>query len=197
MYGDSETLRVGVGAFDGEGDDAALVRAARCNPIAFGELYEQYRDRVYTYLRSRSRNAEDAVDLTQQVFLHALDALPRYRGQDSTFAPWLFRIARNAAIDFHRRQRITVTWDLLPEMLQPVASDDPEGAVLHYEALARLRTRVAALEPDARELLALRFGARLTIAEAAAVVGKSEAAVKKRLFRIIQTLREDYHDNAR
>lgn len=196
MYGDSETLRADVGAFDSGGDDATLVRTARCDSIAFGKLYEQYRDRVYTYLRSRSRNAEDAVDLTQQVFLHALDALPRYRGKDATFAPWLFRIARNAAIDFHRRQRITVTWDLVPETLQPVASDDPERAVLHHEALARLRTRVAALEPDARELLALRFGARLTIAETAAVVGKSEAAVKKRLFRIIQMLREDYHDDA-
>src|SRR5581483_12168401 len=96
-------------------DESALVLAARHDASAFGTLYLRYLDRVYWYLRARTPSEEDAADLTQQVFLHALAALPRYRQQNVPFAAWLFRIARNVAIDFNRRRRATVTWDALPE----------------------------------------------------------------------------------
>src|SRR5205809_938268 len=62
---------------------------------------------------------------------------------------------------------------------------------------AYLRALLGALGPDTRELLALRFAAGLTFVEIAAVVGKSEAATKKRLARTLQSLKEHYHDDAR
>ena len=65
--------------------EAALVRAAQEDLTAFAPLYERYRDRIYAYLRTRTRSAEDAADLTQHVFLQALDALPRYRPQRVPF----------------------------------------------------------------------------------------------------------------
>jgi len=169
-------------------DDAILVEAARRQVSSFEPLYERYRDRIYAYMRLRTRRTEDAADLTQQVFLQALGALAQYRPQRGTFAAWLFRIARNVATDDARRRRVTIAWDLVPEALQPLAGDDPEAATLHTEALDRLRRVLAACPPPTRELLALRFTAGLTSAEIAAVVGKSEAAVKKQLTRIIQTL---------
>src|SRR5438270_7946671 len=91
-----------------ERDEAALVRAAQDDPAAFGALYEAHVDRVYAYFRSRTENIQDATDLTQQAFLQALDALPRYRPGKVPFAAWLFRIARNLAINFHRRRRPAV-----------------------------------------------------------------------------------------
>ncbi len=100
-------------------EDTMLIAAGRTDPTAFGALYHRYRDRIYAYLRARSSRDEDAADLTQQVFLHAFDAFPHYRGSGEAFAPWLFRIARNAAIDAHRRRRSTVSWDAVPEALQP------------------------------------------------------------------------------
>lgn len=165
--------------------------------LAFDELYERHRERVYVYMRTRTRNAEDASDLTQQVFLQALDALPHYRGDSSAIGAWLFRIARNTAIDFHRRERNALAWDLLPEALHPLATDDVEAGAMYHDAVARLRTTVLALDRDAREVLALRFAARLPIKDIAAVVGKSEAAVKKRLVRTLRRLRECYDDSAR
>jgi len=180
-----------------EADEAAEIQAARAERGAFGALYERYRDRVYAYLRTRTESAEDASDLMQQVFLRALDALPGYRGQPEAFAAWLFQIARNAAIDHHRRRRETVAWDLLPEALQPVAADTPEAAVLHREAAEELHSVLATFDRDTRELLALRFAARLSIADTAAIVGKSEAAVKQQLVRTMRRLKERYHDHIR
>jgi RNA polymerase sigma-70 factor, ECF subfamily len=178
-------------------DEVALVRAARQEPSAFAALYDRYLGRIYAYLRARTSNDEEAADLTQQVFLQALDALPRYREGRVPFAAWLFRIARNVAIDAHRRRRTSVAWDLVPEALQPVAAHDLEAGVLRREDIAQLRALLGALDSDTRELLALRFAAGLTFAEIAAVIGKSEAATKKRLARTLQSLKEHYHDDAR
>jgi RNA polymerase sigma-70 factor (ECF subfamily) len=181
----------------GESAEAALVRAAQKDLTAFAPLYQRYRDRIYAYLRTRTRTGEDAADLTQQVFVQALDALPRYHVQHVPFAAWLLRIARNAAATYHKRHRHTITWDLVPEALQPVAGDDVEAQILQREAVARLRTVLRTCDADTREVLALHFAARLTVAETAAAVGRSEAAVKKQLSRTIRTLKEQYYDPAR
>lgn len=162
--------------------------------VVFASLYERYRDQVYAYLRTRTQSVEDAADLTQQVFLRALDALPQYRGHREGLAPWLFRIAHNSAVDFHRRQHITVSWDLVPETLHPLANEDVEAGVLHHEAVVRLRILLGQLDQETREMLVLRFAAQLTVAETAAVLGKSEATVKKRLLRIIHRLKDQYNE---
>jgi RNA polymerase sigma-70 factor (ECF subfamily) len=169
--------------------------AACEGPAAFETLYERYLDRIYAYLRARTATEEDAADLTQQVFLRALAALPRRRGHEESFAAWLFRIAHNAAVDFHRRQRQTITWNLLPEGLQPRHEDDLAAGMVRQEAMARLHALLGTLKPDTREILALHYAGRLTVAEVAAVVGKSEAAIKKQLTRTIHTLKERYHDD--
>ena len=175
-------------------EEASEVQAAQQDPAAFAPLYRRYQDRVYMYMRTRTASDEDAADLTQQVFLRALDSLSQFRPRRGSFAVWLFRIARNAATDWYRRQRKTVTWDLLPEALQPVADHDLEAGMLRREAAARLRTLFAELAADKQEILVLRFAAQLTIAEIAAIIGKSAAATQKMLLRTIQTLQESYHD---
>jgi RNA polymerase sigma-70 factor (ECF subfamily) len=87
-----------------------------------------------------------------------------------------------------------VPWELLPEALHPVLDQDPAGEVVRREALARLRTLVAGLPEDRRELLALRFAAGLSAAEIAAVVGAKEETVQKRLWRTLCALRERYDE---
>jgi RNA polymerase sigma-70 factor (ECF subfamily) len=178
-----------------ESDEAALVAAAQADPTAFDALYRRYLARVYRYLRAQVGSDEDAADLTQQVFLRALDALPRYRPRGVPFTAWLFSIARHAAIDAYRRKRATVAWEALPEALQPAAGEqDPEIRVLRLEALARVGDLLAQLDLAKRELLALRFAAGLSASEIAAVVGRSPAAVKKQLTRTLQMLKEHYHE---
>jgi RNA polymerase sigma-70 factor (ECF subfamily) len=177
------------------GDDAAMVLAARDDPAAFETLYEGYLDAIYAYLRARTATEEDAADLTQQVFLRALAALPQYHKHRGSFGAWLFRIARNAAIDHYRRQRETLTWHLVPERLHPHTEDDLAVGLARQEALAHVHALVGTLKPETREILALHYTARLTVAEVAAVVGKSQAAIKKQLSRTIHLLKDRYSDD--
>ena len=177
------------------GDDRALVHSARANPLAFGRLYEAYRERVFWYLLARTGNTDDAADLTQQVFLKALDALSKYQPEKGPFVAWLFGIARHTVTNFAERGARAVAWEYLePESVRQPQPDDLEKSVLHRESVAQLRRLCAALDPAKQELLALRFVAGLTSAEIGATIGKSEAAVKKQLTRILHRLREQYYD---
>jgi RNA polymerase sigma-70 factor, ECF subfamily len=179
-------------------DEAALIQAAQRDLAAFGPLYARYVDRLYTYLRTRTgrARAEDAADLTQQVFLQALDALPRYRSREgASVAAWLFRIARNAATDWQRRQRRTVPWDAVPEELHPSAPDTADGVALRRDEIAEIQRLLATLDEETREALLLRFTGDLTLAEVGAVLGTSEEAVRKRIARALHALKERYHDN--
>src|SRR5712692_6231491 len=94
-----------------DADEADLIRAAQAHRSAFALLYQRYLLRVYYYVRARLANDEDAADLTQQIFLQVLDALPDYRPRSAPFAAWLFQIARNAVTDFYRRHKTVVSWD--------------------------------------------------------------------------------------
>jgi RNA polymerase sigma-70 factor (ECF subfamily) len=182
------------GHFAGETHaDDVLVRAAIERPADFGLLYERYLPRIYRYLAARSASPEEAADLAQTVFVRAFHALPRYRPRKSPFAAWLFRIARNAATDAHRRRKATVSWDGLPDPPAP-AEAGPAALAEQRERLEHLRSLLEAVTPDKRELLALRFAGGLTCREIATVTGRSESAVKKQLTRTIASLKESYRD---
>lgn len=174
-------------------DEAALVRAAQERPEAFGVLYERHLDGIYRYLQLRV-GTSDAADLTQQVFLRALASLPTYKARGLPFSAWLFRIARNVATDYYRSSR-RIPDELLPDVAEPASASSPEEAALQRERFEHLRLLLAELNVDKRELLAMRFGAGLTSREIGAVFGKSEAAIKKQLTRILQSIKEKYGES--
>jgi RNA polymerase sigma-70 factor (ECF subfamily) len=176
----------------GREEEASWIEAARTAPAAFEPLYLRYRSAVYHYLRTRLQSDEDAADLTQQVFLQALAALPRYQQRGVPFAVWLFRIARHAALNQCQRYRSCVSWDALPEALQPSSEQDLEANWLHQEALIHLKTLLKSLSPAQREVLALRFAAGLSAPQIAAIVGKRPEAVKKQITRLLHAFKETY-----
>jgi RNA polymerase sigma-70 factor (ECF subfamily) len=174
-------------------EEAAWIEAAKIAPAAFEPLYLRYRSAIYAYLRTRLESDEDAADLTQQVFLQALAALPRYQQRGVPFAVWLFRIARHLALNHCQRYRSCVSWDALPAALQPSSGQDLEANWIHQEALLHLKTLLKTLSPAQRELLALRFAAGLRAPQIAAIVGKQPEAIKKQITRLIHAFKEAYH----
>lgn len=180
---------------DSSQSDTALVQASQDDPTAFGLLYERYADRVYAYLRARALSNEAAEDLTQQVFLQALKALPRYRFRGAPFSSWLFRIARNAVINANRNRGRSIGWDHVPERVRPIIDQTPESFLVRREMEQQMQTLLGEVDEATRDLLLLRFAAKLTSAEIGAMTGKSEAATKKALQRALRKLREHYHEH--
>ncbi len=163
--------------------DAALVRAARAGDrAAYGRLYERFAPMVHGVLMSRV--APDTVDdLVQDVFLKAMTEL-RHLRDDDHFGGWIAAIARNRAVDQHRRTRETQDSDDVAE-----TASTPERSSAQTEAHAAL----AALQslPDAyRETLALRLIEGMSGPEIAARTGLSPDSVRVNLHRGFKLLRE-------
>jgi RNA polymerase sigma-70 factor (ECF subfamily) len=171
-----------------------MVTEAQSNPEAFAPLYERYVLRIYRYIHIRVRSDEDAADITQQIFLAALQALPRYRQQGVPFAAWLFRIAQLTLKQKQRQEKGSVSWDILPADLHLVETSGPESHLIEQERLQRLIMLVSRLDNYHRDLLALHFSAGLSSTEIATIFGKKRETVKKQLTRLIQKLKEQYHD---
>lgn len=173
--------------------EAALVAAAKVDGEAFAALYRRYRLPIYRYCRARTPSGEDAADLAQQVFLKAFEAIPRYEERGLPFSAWLFRLARNAAIDASRRPQRDLPLDEVPPSTEPYLPNEPEASALHADALNRFQQLIAGLDDERRDLLTLRFVLELPTAQIATILGKRDAAVRAQLKRALATLKEQQH----
>jgi RNA polymerase sigma-70 factor (ECF subfamily) len=157
---------------------AALVAGARAGDrFAFGRLYERFAPMVHGLLLARVR-PQDADDLTQEVFLTAIQRLDSLRDARA-FGGWIAAMARNAAVDLYRRSAATIE---LPEALGSPERPSAEAA----EALRFIREL-----PEAyRETLILRLVEGLTGPEIAARTGLGAGSVRVNLHRGMKLLRE-------
>jgi RNA polymerase sigma-70 factor, ECF subfamily len=166
--------------------------AERLDPSDFGRLYQQHRLSVYRYLRARVGSDEDALDLAASTFERAFANLGRFRRRDGGVQAWLLRIARNTAIDAHRRRRSTVDLATADAQLGRVALETDRRDQASVEVL----DLVARLPDDQREALLLRYAGGLTAREIGSVIGKREGAVQKQIERGLAALREAFDDHA-
>lgn len=157
--------------------ESTLVRAVLAgNHDLFGRLYELYAPLVHGILLARLPRSE-VEDMVQEIFLHALRKLHTLRDARA-FGPWIAMIARNRAMDFHRRSRDTV------EVTDDLPSTD-SGSTKAEEILAIIRTL-----PDAyRETLVLRLVEGMTGPEIATRTGLTAASVRVNLHRGMKLLR--------
>jgi len=165
-----------------------LVRqAVDGNQQAFTQLYDEHFDRIYRYIYFRVSNQAEAEDLTQEVFLKALQAIGSYKWRDLPFAAWLFRIAHNQVID-HVRKRSKQKKAPLEEAAA-VSVEDPVAMSEHKSEIEELTSAVKELPSAQQEVISLRFISGLPIAEVAKTLGKSEGTVKALQFNGTVSLR--------
>jgi RNA polymerase sigma-70 factor (ECF subfamily) len=172
--------------------EAAAILRAQTDPAAFEDLYLLYRDRLYLYLLRRTGNAEDASDLTQQVFIRMFRSIGRYGSGRGPFAAWVFTIARNAHRSFATRRQPQIAWDVSPEEVG--VTSDFAKAYPTSDGLDRLTSLLTQLTPKEQELIHLRFEIDLSISQIAAIVGMSDEATKKAVQRTLKKLKDMYHD---
>jgi len=188
--------------------DAALVRAAQRDPLAFAPLYQRYATPVYRYCFRQTADPEAAADLTAQIFTKALEALPRFHLRDeaetaengSTVRSWLFAIAHNALVDARRRERpaqslnathpgndISRRGDTADTLADPALG--PEELAIHRDELGHLLAALGELPESQRQIVELRL-AGLTTAEVAESLGLTRPAVKAAQTRAYRRLRD-------
>ena len=174
----------------GQDEDAALaVRASGGDVTAFGLLYDRHVDAVYRYVYFRVRDDAEAEDLTSDVFMRALKAMPRYEPRQA-FLAWLYRIARNAVIDRARRGNRQVSFE---DALQHPDADkvvDPTLELMAHSDSQVLRGALQKLTPLQQEVIVLRFLEGFSTEEIARIVGKREGTVRGIQFRAIGALRQ-------
>jgi RNA polymerase sigma-70 factor (ECF subfamily) len=150
----------------------------------FAHAYQQYRLPVYRYLRARGANDDDALDLTAVTFERAFVRRHAFEPRNGGLGAWLFRIARNAAIDAHRRRRPDSLLTEGDDLRLATASD-------HTESERReIVDAVSGLPDVQRDAVWLRYASGLNAREIGHVLGKSEGAIQKQIQRALDALRE-------
>ena len=178
-------------------DDILIRRAAAKDESAFEQLMLLHQKPVYNICYRMAGNADDALDLSQEVFLKLWRTLEQYQF-DAAFSTWLFRLTSNVCIDFLRaaRRHLVVPISGLDADGEEYTLDAPDPAKLpEEELLAReereeLRAAMALLAPEQRLILSLRVENDLSYTDIAAVLGVREGTVKSRLARARDQLRK-------
>jgi RNA polymerase sigma-70 factor (ECF subfamily) len=172
--------------------DALVAHAADGDDRAFEQLIGPLIPSLRGYLRGIGR--DETEDLLDDVLLAVFTNLARFRGGEESLRSWVFAIAHNRAVDHHRRRRrraeidgeLAVAAAARPE-LRTVAS--AEQFALDHVAEAEMLEVLAALPPAQRQVLLLRTVADLSVEQTAAVMGRSNGAVKLLQHRAVTSLR--------
>lgn len=171
-----------------------VARAQKGDADAVGLLYDQHQEAVFRYLWARLGERQTAEDLTGEVFLRMLGALPNYQVTAIPFRAWLYRIARNLLVDHYRRTGARPSLPL--EVAEAVRAPDPDPLVRVVQQLSveKLHRALARLDDAQRDVVTLRFLSGLSLQETAATLEKTEAAVKALQHRGLAALRQALAD---
>ncbi|MGE5275418.1 MAG: sigma-70 family RNA polymerase sigma factor [Acidobacteriota bacterium] len=181
-----------------ESDEAVVARVLSGEDDLFGLLVRRYQTRVHAHVAKMIGHREDALDLTQEIFLKVYQALTRFN-PEYKFSTWLFRIAGNAAIDHLRKKRPKVVPLEVPDhdgqgrLSSPEYSTqdlDPYDTLRNVERGKAISEAIAELPLEFRELIALRHFAGLSYEEIAEVKEMPLGTVKNKLFRARAVLKD-------
>jgi len=172
-------------------EDSVLVKKAIFGDTqAFGGIYERYAVNIYRFFCAQLADTLGAEDLTSEVFLRAWSALPRYRERGYPFSAFLFKIARNALIDY-RRKNVDAIYgsqegiDLLPDN-NPMVGEQ----IARHQSHRNLWRLLNEMKENYRTVLVLRFINGLSTREVARIMDRSEGSVRVLQHRGLKALRE-------
>jgi RNA polymerase sigma-70 factor (ECF subfamily) len=171
-----------------DAESGLIARAQGGDHRAFAVLVRQYQDRVFRFILQLVGARDEAMDLTQETFMKAHQALPGWR-PEAQFRTWLFRIAHNTALDVLRRRKHIefVSFSDLPAGEEHHALPDPgrqpDERLADRQSIELLERTLQELPAEHREILLLREVEDMSYTEIAATLGIAEGTVKSRIAR--------------
>ncbi|KON80270.1 sigma-70 family RNA polymerase sigma factor [Azoarcus sp. PA01] len=174
---------------DADRDHAFIVLARAGDTRAFGEIVRRHQDRVFTFILRLTGTRDEAMELTQEVFMKAWQALPEWRPQ-ARFSTWLLQIARNLSIDMLRRRQLVQFAPLADELDIVDTAMGPEACYATRQRDAQLARALQRIPTEQREILLLREVEDLSYSDIARTLGLRPGTVKSRLARARAALLE-------
>ncbi|HFB52458.1 MAG TPA: sigma-70 family RNA polymerase sigma factor [Anaerolineae bacterium] len=167
-----------------------IAAARRYEHWAFEELYNRYADKLFRFLLLRVGSRTEAEDLVAMAFERVLQRIDTFKGKSvASFSAWIYQVARNLLIDHYRRKQKMETSPL--ENHRGTMADKSPGPAKRVEATESAQSlydAISTLTPVQQQVVALKFFEGMSNAEIAAVVGKSEGAVKSLQHRALASL---------
>lgn len=174
--------------------DEKLIREIKLtgSRLAADQLIGSYYDEIYIFSYRQTGSKDDAMDLTQEIFLAVLRSITSYDRRKASFRTWLYRIATNKIIDARRR--------IVPDT---VSIDDDDYVYEENYAericdrllLEQIEKYVSAFPPDVQSVFRLHLYGEKPFPEIAEILGQPEAAIKARYYRLMSRLRKEFGDN--
>ena len=163
-------------------------RARDGDTLALGQLYELFLDRIFRFIRFRVSTAEDAEDITQEVFLKMWRGLKSYRAGGVPFEAWLFKIARNSVIDHYRKQKPAISFQNAPTIADTKKS--PQDTALESISKQEVLNKLKKLKPAYQEIIILKFIEERETKEISAIMDKPAAHIRVLQSRALNALRK-------
>jgi len=173
----------------GRGEERELVERAKRDPREFGALYDRHFQQIYRFVYSRVREQTAAEDVTSEVFIKALKAMPRYQDTGRPFAAWLYQIAVNAIADRYRSLRPSQPLEDFHDL--SVSGPPIEEQAAQRDEIRRIWAIVEELPVQQRMALVLKFQEDMKIEDIAVAMGKTAGAVKLLIHRGVTRLRDE------
>lgn len=195
-------------AEDSEEDFRLVALAQKGDMSAFDELVIRHRGKIYAMIRNMVKNDADAWDLSQDVFIKAWQALPRFEGR-ARLSTWLYRISHNVVYDWVRKRKMESAGELNDEIFDrekidssartaPSFVESPDDALSNSELRAKIEAALSKLSPEHREAILLKDVQGLSYKEIADVMECSLGTVMSRLYyarQKLQTLLKDEYES--
>ena len=201
----SDTAQEPVGPVDQDAqlsdpdDDLRLVALAQKGDLkSYDVLVTRHRGRIFAMIRNMIHQEADAWDLSQEVFIKAWHALPKFEAK-AKFSTWIYRIAHNAVYDWTRKRKIESAGELNDEIFEreridsasfttPYGGFSPDDSLAHGELRAKIQTALGKLSAEHREVVILKDVQGLSYKEIAEAMSSTLGTVMSRLFYARQKL---------
>lgn len=149
------------------------------------EIYKEYRDKVFSYVRSKVNNYQDAEDLCEDVFVKVYQKLDKYDETKSAFSTWIYNITKNTVIDFYRSNRIEYE---LFDNYDYISEEDDSINDLDIELLTKALNN---LSQELRDLIILRYYDDLPLTEVSKRMNISYGMIKVKHREALSILKKN------
>ena len=187
-----------VGSVDSDDDFRLVALAQQGDTRSYDELVTRHRGRIFAMIRNMIHQEADAWDLSQEVFIKAWHALPKFEAK-AKFSTWLYRIAHNTVYDWARKRKIESSGEFNDEIFErgrihsgsfttPSGGESPDATMANGELRVKIQIALGKLSPDHREVVLLKDVQGLSYKEIAEAMSSTLGTVMSRLFYARQKL---------